>query len=269
MTVILATTSGSPSTAENQGELVDPVDDVDETEEDGPPPRPIRASSASGTAATPRRKRVRGRKNRAGQGRNVQKRRLQEFRPTRAPLFEASPPDPYQQNGIVGPTEHYGHSHSPPTRDPYYSPSRYERERRRQRIKLASEAPLSPLPQNSFDDTGPTVLSSPGFKVRFRKPGKVWVHNTLTDSPPVSLQPGKNYAFAYAVGDDAEDFSHKQAKDGPITIGEYRISLPDGRYGHFIAMNSICNIKDEFYKRFCLKDSSCTLHGWRKAWLQG
>lgn len=160
--IFIATTKCADTTAEHATELVDPVEEVDSTEEEDPAPRPIRASAA---ATTPR-KRRRGRKNGNDNVRSkVQKRRLAAtFRPTRAPLFEASPPDPYMDSGVVGPTSHYGHSHSPPTRDPYYSPSKFERERKRQRIKLASEAPLVPLPQNSFDDPGPAVLRSPVFQ---------------------------------------------------------------------------------------------------------
>ena len=135
---------------------LDPVNEADETEEEGVA-RPIRASSATSSTGTTR-KRVRARlhrnrgRNSNGGGTVVQKRRLQSaFRPTRAPLFEASPPDPFIDS--VEPTsENYGHSHSPPTRDPYYSPSKFERERKRkQRLKLANRGTLEPVTHNSFD----------------------------------------------------------------------------------------------------------------------
>lgn len=188
--IVIATVKCSESDVRQTGDLVDPVDDVDETDEDDPPPRPIRAS-ASTSPSTPR-KRIRGRKNGGGAARStgveaVQKRRLPvAFRPTRAPLFEASPPDPYSDSGLVGQNEnHYGHSHSPPTRDPYYSPSRYEKEKRRHRIRLSNESPppLVPLPQNSFDDPGPAILSTPGIlpqqKVRPPPPFCISMTNTF------------------------------------------------------------------------------------------
>lgn len=136
------------------------MDEAEETEEEGNN-RPIRASSrteSSSSASVTVRKRVRARararSNRSRgnddsndgntpRGRVIQKRRLssQSHRPTRAPLFEASPEDPFNElNGAsVEPETHYGHSHSPPTRDPYYSPSKYEREKQRQKAKLSND----------------------------------------------------------------------------------------------------------------------------------
>ncbi|CAG7719593.1 unnamed protein product [Allacma fusca] len=41
----------------------------------------------------------------------------------------------------------------------------------------------------------------------------------------------KSYAFAYAVkdGENGDDFSHKERREGKKTVGEYSVLLPDGR----------------------------------------
>lgn len=132
---------------------INPVEQPEALEEEGVA-RPIRGTSeTTGPSSTRKRGRVRYHKH-GGGIQAVQKRRLPtSFRPTRAPLFEASPPDPFLELGAVGPTagDHYGHSHSPPTANPYYSPSRYERERKRQRVKSVRDGIPPTLEQNEFE----------------------------------------------------------------------------------------------------------------------
>ncbi|KAI9558667.1 hypothetical protein GHT06_015456 [Daphnia sinensis] len=49
--------------------------------------------------------------------------------------------------------------------------------------------------------------------------------------PAEENHPPMPFDFAYAVKDDAsyQDFSHKEASDGKVVTGSYRVLLPDGR----------------------------------------
>ncbi|GBP72324.1 Pro-resilin [Eumeta japonica] len=42
-------------------------------------------------------------------------------------------------------------------------------------------------------------------------------------------EPGMPFDFAYAVNEDGNDYSHNAKSDGDVTIGQYRVALPDGR----------------------------------------